>query len=373
MNELRERLDEIEEKTELLEEEQRPRVFYNIGGFFTAGEDTFINEIIEAAGGKNIAADKSGYFIMNLEEFIDKNPQVILCDSGMGSISTAYEEIMSDERLKIVDAVKNNWVYLIEGDIMDRPGPRVIDAVEKVYADYSEFFIATEDEEEEEDDRSSYEEEKTVIKAGEERTIELEDECMKNITIKAKEDVEFTNISVNVSKGLNISQRSAIVYVYLNLSAGNLTGNVEWLKLNFSVNESWIAANADNNTATIALFCHNCHNDTWTERNTSEIGEGDDKVYYTATSPFFGTFAICTSLKLKSVESQIPTPEVTLTPSPTPTVGQISTPTSTSISTPTPKPSPTQTPEPSGFEVFFAVIGLLAVMYLLRRKGFKKP
>jgi len=147
LNELREKLDEIEEKTELLEEGQRPRVFYNIGDFFTAGEGTFISEIIETAGGKNIAADKSGYFIMNLEELMDKNPQVILCDSGHGGMSSAYDQIMSEERLKILDAVKNKRVYLIDGDIMDRPGPRIVNATETVYGYLYGFFGIIEEEE----------------------------------------------------------------------------------------------------------------------------------------------------------------------------------------------------------------------------------
>ncbi|MCK4528779.1 hypothetical protein KAW18_15535 [candidate division WOR-3 bacterium] len=43
--------------------------------------------------------------------------------------------------------------------------------------------------------------------------------------------------------------------------------------------------------------------------------------------------------------------------------------TSPPTTTPTPKPSPVQTPKPSGFEVFFAVIGLLAVVYLLNLKS----
>jgi iron complex transport system substrate-binding protein len=130
------RLEEIRNETTDVE---RPRVFYNIGDFWTAGEETFINEIISIAGGENIAADTSGYFIMNIEELIAKNPEVIICDRGMGSISTAYEEITSDKRLQVVNAVKNDRIYVIEGDLMDRAGPRMIDAVEVIHEDLSDF------------------------------------------------------------------------------------------------------------------------------------------------------------------------------------------------------------------------------------------
>ncbi len=136
------RLDAIRAKARAMRGSQQaaaPTVFYDIGGFYTAGNDTFVNEIIETAGGRNIAADKTGYFQMSIEELIAKNPQVIICDRGMGSMSKAYEEIMSDDRLKIVDAVRNNRVYLIDGDIIDRPGPRIVNAAETVYGYLSEF------------------------------------------------------------------------------------------------------------------------------------------------------------------------------------------------------------------------------------------
>ena len=131
---MKSRLDAIRAKARAMSQQaEAPTVFYDIGGFYTAGNGTFVNEIIETAGGRNIAADKTGYFQMSIEELIAKNPQVIICDRGMGSMSKAYEEIMSDDRLKIVDAVRNNRVYLIDGDIIDRPGPRIVNATETVY------------------------------------------------------------------------------------------------------------------------------------------------------------------------------------------------------------------------------------------------
>jgi len=131
---MKSRLDAIRAKARAMSQQAgAPTVFYDIGGFYTAGNGTFVNEIIETAGGRNIAADKTGYFQMSIEELIAKNPQVIICDRGMGSMSKAYEEIMSDDRLKIVDAVRNNRVYLIDGDIIDRPGPRIVNATETVY------------------------------------------------------------------------------------------------------------------------------------------------------------------------------------------------------------------------------------------------
>ncbi len=380
VNKQKAKLNAIKEKTDLLEEEQRPRVYYAMGSLFmTTGSGTFQHDIINTAGGKNIAAEYlSSWGPFSIEHIVEEDPQVIIYSSH-GSESLVPGQITSAE-LKTVDAIKNNRIYPIDENIVSRPGPRVIDAVEIVYEDLSELFNNVNkeswDEEEEEGGYGDEEEgvsssyEKEAIKAGEERTIELDNEYLANITIKAKgdKDMEFTNISVNVTKELSISRPPAIVYRYLNVTADNLTGSVEWLKLNFSVSESWIAANAGNNTTAISLFYYDYINDRWAELNTREIGEGDGKVYYTATKSTFGTFAICAPLKLKSEQPQLPpAPEVEVTPSP-PSMPVQSTPVPTSTPTPKPSPKETETPETSGFEVVLAVVGLLAVMYLLRRK-----
>ncbi|MCW3129310.1 MAG: helical backbone metal receptor [Methanophagales archaeon] len=388
VNELKEKLNAIEENTELLEEEQRPRVYYAMGSLFmTTGSGTFQHDIINTAGGRNIAAKYfSSWGPFSIEHIVEEDPQVIIYSSH-GSESLVLEQIKSAE-LKTVDAVKNNRIYPIDENIMSRPGPRVVDAVEIVHGNLSGFFNIVEEEaekeeeekgeedgygDEEEGDSSSYEKEKEAIKAGEERTIELDDEYLTNITIKAKEDkdVEFTNIYVNVSKELSISHPPGIVYRYLNITADNLTGSVDvdWLKLNFRVNKSWIAANADNNTAAISLFWYDYINGSWAEQNTTEIGEGDSKVYYTAIKTSFGTFAICAPLKLGREQSQLSVPEDVVMPvTPLPTFTSAYTPSTTTTPTPKPLPTPLPMPRQSGFEVVFAVIGLLAVMFLLRRK-----
>ena len=379
--ELKDDLQEIEEKTESLEEGQRPRVYYAMGSIlYTPGKGTFQHEVIEMAGGENIAAKYlSSWGVFSIENLLEEDPQVIFY-SGHGSESIVPDQIKSDERLSTVDAVKNDRIYQINEGEISRPGPRLVNVTKTVYGLLCDLFtVSDDDEESEEDDYGSsgdspaHKAEKRVIIAGDERTTELGDACLSNLTIKAEEDIEFTNISVNTLHELNIIQPPAIVYTYFNLSLDNLTGSIEWLKLNFSVNKSWIAANANNNTTAISLFCYDYNSDSWVELNASEIGEGSDKLYYSATSPSLGTFAICTisksksKLKSENEELQMPTPTVSLTPSATPI--PVSAPTSTP--TATQKPSQTPTPESPGFEAELAVVGLLTVMYLLRRNSFK--
>ena len=374
--ELKDDLQDLEEKTELIEEEQRPRVYYAMGSIlYTPGKGTFQHDVIEMAGGENIAANYlSSWGVFSIENLLEEDPQVILY-SGHGSESIVPDQIKNDERLSTVDAVKNDRIYQISEGEISRPGPRLVNVTKTVYGLLCDLFTVTDDDEESEEDdygsggdSPSHKAKKRVIIAGDERTTELGDECLRSITIKAEDDIEFTNISVNTLHDLNIIQPPAIVYTHFNLSMDNLTGSIEWLKLNFSVNKSWIAANASNNTTAISLFCYDSHNDSWVEQNASEIvlGGGKDKVYYSATCPSLGTFAICALLKSESEELQMPTPTVTLTPSATP----ISVSAHTSPPTATQKPSQTPTPESPGFEAVLAVVGLLAVMYHLKRNRF---
>ena len=379
--ELKDDLQEIEEKTELLEKGQRPRVYYAMGSIlYTPGEGTFQHEVIEMAGGENIAANYlASWGVFSIEDLIEEDPQVILY-SGHGSESIVPDQIKNDERLSTIDAVKNDRIYLINEGEISRPGPRLVNVTKTVYGLLYDLFTVSDDDDEESEeddygsggDSPSHEPKKRVIKAGEEKTMIIDAVGLSNITIKAEEEVEFTNISVTVLNDLNIVQPPAIVYTCFNLSMVNQTGSIEWFKLNFSVNKSWVAANANNNTTAISLFCYDYHNDSWVEQNASEIvlGGGKDKVYYTATCPSVGTFAICTisksKSKLESDELQMPTPAVTLTPSATPI--PISAPTSSPAATPTQKPS--QTPESPGFEAVLAVVGLLTVMYHLKRNRF---
>ena len=127
------KIAEIEERTELLKPEQRPRVFRPCPGFVTCGNNTFLNDVIWTAGGDNIAAKYfAGWDALKMEDIIHENPQVILCPATEEGESLAYVQIMGEERLKDVDAVRNNRIYMITDGLISRPGPRVANATEKV-------------------------------------------------------------------------------------------------------------------------------------------------------------------------------------------------------------------------------------------------
>ncbi|MDC7124259.1 MAG: ABC transporter substrate-binding protein [Spirochaetales bacterium] len=107
--------------------QNRPTVYYVVGfgdgGDWTAGGKTFIGQMIKAAGGSNIAEDLDGWSY-SIEKIVENDPDIILISSSMkASFSTA--PVYSD-----LSAVKNGKLYAINEDLINRPGPRIIEGAE---------------------------------------------------------------------------------------------------------------------------------------------------------------------------------------------------------------------------------------------------
>jgi iron complex transport system substrate-binding protein len=85
------------------------------------------------AGGVNIASDAAAkYPVYSLETLIERNPEVIIISFWHGSIPASVEGVKERKRWQNVEAVKNNRVYGINADIVSRPGPRIVDALEEL-------------------------------------------------------------------------------------------------------------------------------------------------------------------------------------------------------------------------------------------------
>ena len=103
---------------------------------YISGNDTLQNDVILHAGGVNAFADKSGWGTVSLEEFLVKNPEVIIVSGGGGMDSSTnnaiLETFMTNPQYASLSAVKNHRVYAVDADIISRPGPRIVDATEHV-------------------------------------------------------------------------------------------------------------------------------------------------------------------------------------------------------------------------------------------------
>ena len=113
----------------------RPSVFYELDATdpakpYTAGKGTFINLLIDRAGGFNIASELDGYPQLSLEQVVAADPAfIILGDSAYG---VTPESIASRPGWENLSAVKNNQVFPFDDNLVSRPGPRLVDALEQL-------------------------------------------------------------------------------------------------------------------------------------------------------------------------------------------------------------------------------------------------
>jgi iron complex transport system substrate-binding protein len=131
---MQKRIKAVTDKTSKLSESQKPRVFYIVwhDPLMTAGAGTFHDELIQMAGGVNIAHDLNGYAVISMETVINANPEVIIAGIGMGTgEDLPLQFVKTESRLQDVDARKNERIYSTNMDIVGRPGPRIVDALEE--------------------------------------------------------------------------------------------------------------------------------------------------------------------------------------------------------------------------------------------------
>jgi len=134
LEDMQARVDAVTEVVEDIPQEQRVTVFYEVWNdpYMTTTNQTFIGELINLAGGVNIFADlQEDYPAISSEEVIEKDPQVILGPSNHGDQLTS-EAIAAREGWGGLSAVKNGRIAIIDGNIVSRAGPRVVDALEAI-------------------------------------------------------------------------------------------------------------------------------------------------------------------------------------------------------------------------------------------------
>lgn len=104
-----------------------PKVYYMMGGGFTAGEGTFQHGAMTAAGLDNVAtaADIEGWGIISDEVVVDEDPDWILRTDGQ-----FQPEI--PESLEDTTAVQNEQFVTVDANDFSQPAPRIVFAMESL-------------------------------------------------------------------------------------------------------------------------------------------------------------------------------------------------------------------------------------------------
>ncbi|GAB4276039.1 MAG: cobalamin-binding protein [Candidatus Rifleibacteriota bacterium] len=107
--------------------EHTPKVYLEIWDtpMQAAGPASFMGEMIEVAGGKNIITTMSDYPVVNSEHIIAANPDIILLSYPL----TNTDSIKRRPGWENIEAVKKNQIFHLDQDLFVRPGPRNIEGL----------------------------------------------------------------------------------------------------------------------------------------------------------------------------------------------------------------------------------------------------
>ena len=100
----------------------------NLHNIMVAGNNTFLDQIWQLVGGKNIYVDlASHYGAINLESLLLRNPEVIIEVNLDQSRSVSRSEVTSEwDILEEIQAVKNGNIFVVNGNHTLIPGPRMV-------------------------------------------------------------------------------------------------------------------------------------------------------------------------------------------------------------------------------------------------------
>jgi len=98
-------------------------------GDYGATGDTYINDLIELAGGQNIAKEATSWAV-NKEVLLKEDPEMIILPSyEYSNFEADKEKFINTEPYSKLTASKNSQIYTVVGDIFERQGPRNSQAI----------------------------------------------------------------------------------------------------------------------------------------------------------------------------------------------------------------------------------------------------
>jgi iron complex transport system substrate-binding protein len=110
---------------------KKPSVLVAVGyrPLIVAGGNNFIDDVVKYAGGENVAGQlKAVYSQYSYEEIIRQNPDYIIFLEGI----VKKDEIRNTPPWQNLSAVREGKLLFIDPDILSRPGPRLVIAIEKI-------------------------------------------------------------------------------------------------------------------------------------------------------------------------------------------------------------------------------------------------
>ena len=126
---MQEREDSI---TSMVTSKQRVMLVVSLQPLIVVGNKTFLSELLERAGGVNIAGSSpSTYPTLSREAVIASDPDVIIVMSEV--LADPGELVQLFPEWATLKAFSTHQVYRIDSDLVSRPGPRAVDGLAALY------------------------------------------------------------------------------------------------------------------------------------------------------------------------------------------------------------------------------------------------
>lgn len=129
---LRSRLSLVEQAADDDRERLRVLMLISLETLYSFGSGSYVNEMIERAGGRSITTDMPTPAPVLSDEFVlEADPEVIvIATNAWIDVADVLRERPS---WRLVSAVRSGRVHTVDPDIIVRPGPRVVDGVEALH------------------------------------------------------------------------------------------------------------------------------------------------------------------------------------------------------------------------------------------------
>ncbi len=137
IQEMEAKKQDIVSKVAEVAEADKVRVYVEISpDLHTAGSGTFIDHMIQLAGGVNVAGELEGWSQMSEEQVIAAQPDVIITTYGYYSTEPPKEMISARKGWADIPAVRNGRIYDLDNDVISRPGPRLTEGLAQMAASF---------------------------------------------------------------------------------------------------------------------------------------------------------------------------------------------------------------------------------------------
>lgn len=115
-------MENVETARNATEDAERPDVLVPQGSGYVAGDETFINAMVTAAGGANVAAeDYTGYPQLSDEVILELDPEILVLQPWMGFTGLAESEPYAS-----TTAGQENASVTVNANYLNQPAPRSV-------------------------------------------------------------------------------------------------------------------------------------------------------------------------------------------------------------------------------------------------------